>query len=193
MDAMRKVLVVDDDPVIGKSFDRVLTGKGYVVVHAATGEEALRKLAAEQYDVMFTDIRMPGMDGVEVAERTRKEEPWMPVVIITGYGSDENETRAKAAGVQEFLRKPLSPDMIESSLREAIAAAPRPAAAPAEAPAMVEEEHERGGIGTFLKNLVLFFLAPFIGLAYVLTFPFIGFATLAWSAMKAWRQRSRTA
>ena len=127
MNAMRKVLVVDDDPVVSKSFDRVLARKGYVVVSAENGLEALNKVAHEDYDAVFTDIKMPGMSGIEVAERMRAKRPWTPVVIITGYGSAEHEARAEAAGVRGFLRKPLSPEMIESSL--AAVAAPAPAAA----------------------------------------------------------------
>ena len=71
MSALRKILVVDDDPVVGKSFDRVLAGKGYAVITASNGEEALHKLSNENYDVVFTDIKMPGMSGLEVAERVK--------------------------------------------------------------------------------------------------------------------------
>ena len=193
MNALRKILVVDDDPVIGRSFDRVLAGKGYAVVHAESGEEALSKIAAEEYDVVVTDIRMPGMDGIEVAERTRANRPWTPVVIITGYGSDDNEVRAKAAGVSEFLRKPLSPEMIETSLNAAIATGKLPVAATVVAPAYAEAPPVRGGIGGFLKNLGMFLAAPFIGLVYVALFPIIGFGALAWMAVKAWRGRAETA
>ena len=112
MKTLPRVLVVDDDPVIARSFDRVLSGKGYAVITAGDGEEALRKLKSENYDVVFTDIKMPGMDGVEVAERIKASQPWLPVVIITGYGTEANETRADAAGVSGFLRKPLTPDMV---------------------------------------------------------------------------------
>ena len=71
MTASRKVLVVDDDPAVRKSFDRVLSSKGYAVITAESGEEALRKLSDEQYDVVYTDIRMPGMSGLEVAEQIK--------------------------------------------------------------------------------------------------------------------------
>src|SRR3989338_8751692 len=113
MSTLKKILVVDDDPVIAKSFHRVLSGKGYAVITAADGEEALRKLGTEAYDLVFTDIRMPGMSGLEVAERAKASQPWLPVVIVPAHGSDDNETRATAAGVAGFLRKPLSPEMIE--------------------------------------------------------------------------------
>src|ERR1017187_10845725 len=103
MNASRKVLIVDDDPVIRKSFDRVLSNKGYAVITAESGEEALRKLGDEQYDVVYTDIRMPGMSGLEVAEQVKARRPWTPVVIITGYGTDAAQARAKAAGVSSFV------------------------------------------------------------------------------------------
>ena len=120
MSTLRKVLVVDDDPTIGKSFNRVLSQKGYVVITAKNAHEALKKMREEEYDVVFTDIKMPGMDGVELAERVRAKQPWTPVVIVTGYGTKANEERAKAAGVLEFLNKPLSPDMIEKSAMNAL-------------------------------------------------------------------------
>src|SRR5208283_2024306 len=122
MTALRKVLVVDDDPVVRKSFDRVLSSKGYAVITAENGEEALRKLNEEKYDVVYTDIRMPGISGLEVAEEIKARRPWTPVVIITGYGTDAAEARAKAAGVSSFVHKPLSPEMIEDSARDALAA-----------------------------------------------------------------------
>ncbi|MGZ9066935.1 MAG: response regulator, partial [Burkholderiales bacterium] len=81
MTTLRKVLVVDDDPVVARSFDRVLSNKGYAVITASNGEEALRKIASEDYDVVYTDIRMPGMDGIEVAEHIKDRRPWLPVAI----------------------------------------------------------------------------------------------------------------
>ncbi len=180
MDAIRKVLVVDDDPVVGKSFDRVLSGKGYAVITARNGEEALHKLRNETYDVVFTDIKMPGMNGLEVAERLKETQPWLPVVIVTGYGTDAYEARAKAAGVSGFLHKPLSPEMIEGSAQQALldkapADAPQTAAEAAVTAAPVVVKN-----ASVVKNVALFFAAPFIGLAYLLAFPFIGLGMLAW-------------
>lgn len=183
MTALRKVLVVDDDPVICKSFDRVLTNKGYAVITAESGEEALRKLNEEKYDMVYADIRMPGMSGLEVAEKIKARRPWMPVVIITGYGTEIAEERAKAAGVARFLHKPLSPEMIEGSARDVLAA---PAAAPepviASAAAATAEV---AGVGAVLKNVALFFAAPFIGLAYIIALPFVGLAAIAVLAARA--------
>ncbi|MDH3561748.1 MAG: response regulator [Gammaproteobacteria bacterium] len=188
-----RVLVVDDDPVIGKSFDRVLSGKGYAVITAADGEEALRKLKDENYDVVFADIKMPGMNGLEVAERIKASQPWLPVVIVTGYGTEANEMRAEAAGVSGFLRKPLTPDMIEDSTKKALhekdaVAEPEEQAAtavqPAEKAATVAEP-EMNSFALFAKNVALFIASPFIGLAYVIAFPFIGFGMMAWLGVRA--------
>ncbi len=180
MTPLRKVLVVDDDPVVGRSFERVLSGKGYAVITARDGEEALRKLSAEAYDVVFTDIKMPGMSGLEVAERVKASQPWLPVVIVTGYGTEENEARAEAAGVAEFLRKPLSPEAIEGSAAKVLhETAARALPREAETAVMVP------GWGRAIKNVALFFAAPFIGLAYLILGPIVGLAVLAWMGVKA--------
>lgn len=194
MSAVRKILVVDDDPVVGKSFNRVLSGKGYVVVTAHDGPEALKRLAEGEYDVVFTDIRMPGMDGIEVAERVKAKRPWTPVVIVTGYGSEDNEERAKAAGVAEFLRKPLSPEMIEGSARKALhvvpsvpapaAAAPLPEAAPLPLPEAAPAD-ERNAIVRVLEPVAMMIVAPIVALAYIVAAPFVGLALLAWMGIAA--------
>ena len=192
MRTLRKVLVVDDDPVVGKSFDRVLSGKGYAVITARNGEDALRKLNNENYDVVFTDIRMPGMSGLEVAERVKASQPWLPVVIVTGYGTDAYEARAEAAGVSGFLRKPLSPEMIEGSAEKALLEK--------DAMTVPKQESEPAAVlrsavaeaGSAWKNIALFFAAPFIGLAYVLTGPFIALGMLAWMGARALVKHSAT-
>ena len=198
MSALHKVLVVDDDPVVGRSFDRVLSGKGYAVITAASGQEALSKLDAEDYDVVFTDIKMPGMSGLEMAEQMKRSRPWLPVVIVTGYGSPGNEARAEAAGVSGFLRKPLSPEMIEDSAKKALsekdATAPSADAAPAVAQAAdIPAQSTLQNIARVVKNVALFLAAPFVGLAYILTFPIVGLGMLAWMAIQAQKKKSADA
>jgi CheY-like chemotaxis protein len=206
MSALRKVLVVDDDPVVGRSFDRVLSGRGYIVVTAENGQEALDRFAKEEYDVVFTDIKMPGMSGLEVAEKVKDRRPWVPVVIVTGYGSEAHETRAEAAGVTAFLHKPLSPEMIEYSARMAVR---EKKAAPVTAVADAAENAAETALaipiagmgaetaatlpllrkaGRIVRNVGLFFASPFIGLAYIILFPFVGLAMLAWFGARAIRR-----
>lgn len=206
MNALHKrVLVVDDDPVVGRSFDRVLSDKGYEVSTALNGKEALAKLNREKFDVVFTDIRMPGMDGIEVASRVKARHPWVPVVIITGYGTAANEARAAAAGVAGFLHKPLSPDMIEDGARRALqvieggrgrtelpaaVAVPVETAAIMVAPAIAAEARaELGKAARAVMNAALFIAAPLIGLAYVIAAPFIGLGALVWTGARAFARR----
>jgi CheY-like chemotaxis protein len=195
MSASRKVLVVDDDPVVGKSFDRVLSAKGYAVITASNGQEALDKLKAEHYDVVFTDIKMPGMSGLEMAERVRESQPWLPVVIVTGYGSPDNEARAEAAGVSGFLRKPLSPEMIEGSAQKALSEKDATEHSATEIgaltqPAAVQARSWPRSVARFVKNVALFLAAPFVGLAYILAFPMVGLGMLVWMAIQAQKKKS---
>jgi CheY-like chemotaxis protein len=187
MSALRKVLVVDDDPVVGKSFNRVLTDeKGYIVVTAKNAHEALKRIREDSYDVVFTDIKMPGMDGVELAERVKSRQPWIPVVIVTGYGTVANEDRAKAAGVSAFLRKPLSPEMIEESATEALH--PTVAVSLYAAPEMVsapEVQVTPLASPAKARSMVSLIAVPFIGLAFAVLMPLVGLVTLAWVAASA--------
>lgn len=199
MRALRKVLVVDDDPVVGRSFDRVLSEKGYLVKTARDGPEALDKLGGEEFDVVFTDIKMPGMDGVELAGRVKARRPWVPVVIVTGYGTAANEARAKEAGVSAFLRKPLSPEVIEGSASRAlletdgaavldeVSEPAERAEAAAEAPleAAADDTRTEARPASIAKSIALLVAAPFVGLAYVIAAPFAGLALLAWMGAKA--------
>jgi CheY-like chemotaxis protein len=196
MSALPKVLVVDDDPVVGKSFDRVLSAKGYAVITAGNAQEALHKLDTENYDLVFTDIKMPGMSGLEMAEQVKQRRPWLPVVIVTGYGSPGNEARAEAAGVSGFLRKPLSPEMIEDSAAKAMsdAGAKAQSAAAAEVqPAAGPAPTAAQSVARAVKNVALFLAAPFVGLAYILAFPIVGLGMLAWMAIQAQKKKSSQA
>ena len=183
MSALRQVLVVDDDPIVGKSFNRVLSQKGYVVVTAENAAEALEKMRSQEYDLVYSDIKMPGMSGIELAEEIRARKPWTPVVIVTGYGSTDNQARAKAAGVSAFLNKPLSPEMIEESaayaIHEAAPVAVEETPVIEEMQAVVVKERSR------LTNIALFLAAPFIGLLYALMLPAVGMAMLVGIGGKA--------
>jgi CheY-like chemotaxis protein len=181
----RKVLVVDDDPAVTQTFDQVLARKGHTVVGAETGQQALNKVAHDDYDAVFIDIMMPGMDGIEVAEQLQQTHPSLPVVIITGYGSAEHRARAAAAGVRGFLCKPLSPQMIETGLDQAVAATARPVGGAVPSGAAVAAQHVPDDqpvaprtASQVLQDIVLFFAGPFITLAYLPLFPFIGLAML---------------
>jgi len=202
MKALHKILVVDDDAIVGRSFDRVLSDKGYDVSTALDGEEALNKCSGEEYDVVFTDIKMPGMNGLEVAKQIKERCPWTPVVVITGYGTQENEAEARVLGVNGFVRKPLTPEMIEGITLRALterdtaaaeAAAPKAAAiAVAPTEAMLAEPADTGAKTSLLRDVLSFFgkvglfiVGGLIGLVYALFLPFFGLGVLAWMGARA--------
>lgn len=185
MSALRNVLVVDDDPVVGKSFNRVLSNKGYKVITAENAAQALEMLREQECDLVFTDIKMPGMDGLELAEQVKARRPWTPVVIVTGFGTSDNEERARAAGVAGFLNKPLSPEMIEESVTHALRVVAPSAAVQAQANAIEEIGAEPQTKTNRLHSIALFLVAPFIGLAYAVLLPVVGTAMLAWMGGQA--------
>ena len=191
MKARHQVLVIDDDAVVGRSFDRVLTEKGYDVDTALSGEEGLRDIENNDYDVVFTDIKMPGIDGMEVAERIREKCPWTPVVVITGFGTTENEARASVLGVSGFVRKPLTPEVIENITLKALQqpAEQEEAANEPEAAATAETEEPLRGwskAARIAKNIGLFLAAPFVALGYVIALPIVGFYAFAKFAREAY-------
>ena len=193
MNANLKVLVIDDDAVVGRSFDRVLSDKGYDVSTAQSGEEALQTMNDSEFDVVFTDIKMPGMDGLEVTERIKERCPWTPVVVITGYGTDDNEARAAVLGASGFVRKPLTPEMIENVTLKAVN--------DSEAVAEVEAVHAEPEVvseiaaeaGSEAKRIAAqvnkFFNSPFIALGYVIALPFVGFYMFAKLGREAWAKK----
>lgn len=182
MSALHKILVVDDDPVVGISFDRVLSRKGYQVIKALNAHDALERLRQDEVDAVYTDIKMPGMTGLEFAEKVKARRPWTPVVIVTGYGNEADERRAMQAGVAAFLHKPLSPEMIEDSANDVLHAAPQLTAAAEAEPAATVPAHI--GVARRLGNMALFLAAPFIGLVYAVFLPFVGMGVLAWMGGK---------
>jgi len=148
---------------------------------------------ARDYDLVFTDIKMPGIDGIEVAERIKAKCPWTPVVVITGYGTEENEARASVLGVNGFVRKPLTPDMIESITLKALEKQPvsQPAANEDMAPAAPQVRELKGWRKALriVRNIALFFAAPFIALSYIIALPIVGFYTFAKLAVEAWQKK----
>jgi DNA-binding NtrC family response regulator len=189
MNVTQKILVVDDDPVVGKSIGRVLSNKGYAVITAANGEEAMSKLANEHYDLVFTDIKMPGISGLEVAERVKASQPWLPVVIITGYGSGAYEDRAAAAGVADFLHKPLSPEMIEASTDKALSQFRTAIPLPALAEEVVVAQPEAVAKESLVKSFPELMAGSFFVVAFTVALPFIGMGMLAWLSYKAVMKR----
>ena len=103
---MTRVLVVDDDHAMGKMMVDRLLRRGFEAVARNAGEEALALLLSEEFDVVVTDVRMPGMTGLDLCTRIVSHRPDLPVVVITAFGSLETAIAAIRAGAHDFVHKP---------------------------------------------------------------------------------------
>ena len=83
-----RILLVGDDPVERERSEKILSGKGYTVITAASGEDALWQLGNGKFDAVFTNMTLRGMSGLEVAEEIHASQPRLPVVIIASHGSE---------------------------------------------------------------------------------------------------------
>ena len=110
--ADRSVLIVDDEIYIRMTLSFALKKLNFSVDTAASGTEALKKLAERSYAVMLLDLRIPGMDGMEVLKRVPEIRPEVKVVIITAYGSVEAAVEAMKLGAVDFLQKPFDPEEV---------------------------------------------------------------------------------
>ena len=107
----KNILVIDDEQIVLKSIKKFLEGHGYGVEIAQSGAEALEKIQKEKFDLIISDVRMPGMSGVETLKEIREKYQEqnnikIPTIIITGYSSDEAQDQAADLGVVDFLYKP---------------------------------------------------------------------------------------
>ncbi|WP_434347842.1 sigma-54-dependent transcriptional regulator [Myxococcus virescens] len=119
MPLFRTILVADDEPSIRHILTLVLTGHGYEVRAVADGEDALKELAARDYDVLLCDVRMPRKDGLAVLREALVAHPAITVVVMSAYGSQEQALQAVAAGAFDYVQKPFKPDEIVFVLRKA--------------------------------------------------------------------------
>src|SRR5919198_6266957 len=101
------ILVVEDELKMQEVLAEALRFEGYHVAAASTGEDALVRLESEEFDVIITDIALPGVSGIEVLERARVLNPVAAVILITGYATVETAIKALQKGAAEFLQKPL--------------------------------------------------------------------------------------
>ena len=108
------ILVVDDEKNIRMTVSRALDSLGLPVHTAVNGEEALQKLADEKYQLLLLDLKMPGMDGIEVLHEVRDKWPYIKIIIITAHGTIETAVEAMKLGASDFIQKPFSPTEIRN-------------------------------------------------------------------------------
>ena len=105
-----RILAVDDEAVILDSFRKILVLAGYAVDTVETGQEALSLVRKNDYDFVFTDLKMPGMDGLDVAKGVHHLRPDIDIAIITGYGTVESAVDAMRFGAVDYVQKPFTED-----------------------------------------------------------------------------------
>jgi two-component system nitrogen regulation response regulator NtrX len=114
-----RILVIDDEAGIRDSMRRTLEYQGYQFVGAATGQEGLALIERDPPDLVFLDIKMPGMDGLEVLDRIKAANPAVPVVMVSGHGTAQNAFEARDKGASGFIEKPFSePVLLERIQKE---------------------------------------------------------------------------
>lgn len=118
------ILVVDDEKNIRMTLVHALEVTGYHVESAMTGEEALLMLKASGFDLMFLDLMLPGMGGIEVLRKARAHWPAMRVVVITAHGTVDNAVEAMKSGAADFLQKPFTPAEIRELTKSVLAPIP---------------------------------------------------------------------
>ena len=114
------ILVVDDEQVIRDSLTHWFNEEGYQVQCAADAREALTMLADHRYDLLLLDIRMPGMDGMELQRRLREQDHDTAVIVMTGYASVETAVTALKQGAFDYVTKPFDPDEFSAVVRNAL-------------------------------------------------------------------------
>lgn len=106
---MPKVLIIDDERAIRNTLSEILQHEGYKTDVAENGEDALKKFAAEKFEVVLCDIKMPKMDGIEFLEKSKLINPDVPIIMISGHGNIETAVEAVKKGAFDFIQKP--PDL----------------------------------------------------------------------------------
>jgi len=118
--AKSRILVIDDEAAIRDSLRMTLEYEGYDFVAAATGQEGIALVERESPDLVLLDVKMPGMDGLEVLDRLRAMNETLPVVVISGHGTISTAVEATKKGAFDFIEKPFASERVLVSIRNAL-------------------------------------------------------------------------
>src|SRR6195256_6265288 len=114
------LLVADDDPAVRQSLERTLTREGYAVVLAPDGQAALERLQEGGVDLVLSDLKMPGLTGLELLREAKAVAPDVDVILLTAFGTVEEAARAMKDGAIDFLTKPLQRAQLLRVVRQAL-------------------------------------------------------------------------
>jgi DNA-binding response OmpR family regulator len=116
----KRILIVDDETNVRLNFRRTLETEGYEIFEAGSGEEAVQSLAEDTFALAILDIRMPGMDGLELLAKMRESGIRVPAMIVTAYSDVPHAVKAMKLGAIDFLQKPLRPEDLRSIVTEIV-------------------------------------------------------------------------
>jgi signal transduction histidine kinase len=122
MDKQTKILIIDDEDIVLKSCLRILKNEEYVIDTAYSGEEGLKRTDEKDYDIVITDLKMPGLGGMEVLASLRKNKPEVTVIIFTGYATVENARDALKNGAFDYIPKPFTNEELRTVVDNAVKA-----------------------------------------------------------------------
>lgn len=115
-----KILIVDDEKSIVESIKGIVQDEGYQPLCAESGEVALQVIDKEQVDLVLMDVWMPGIDGIETLKRIKEQNPYLPVIMISGHGTIDTAVQATKMGAYDFIEKPPGYDKIVLSIKNAL-------------------------------------------------------------------------
>jgi DNA-binding NtrC family response regulator len=118
--ARAQILVIDDEPLMRDFLEEALSRAGYGVMTAVDGTAASEEIRTNSFDLIVSDLKMPGIDGLELLEHVKKTQPECSVVIMTAYASVETAVQALKAGASDYIMKPFTPDEIEHVVKKAL-------------------------------------------------------------------------
>jgi len=115
-----QILLMEDEPIVAKGLQMVLTEEGYSVDLAMTGQSALDRFTQKGFDLLVADLRLPDIDGMEVIKRVKAQRPQTSVVVITGYSTVSSALEAMKLGAHDYLPKPFTDEEFKSAVQGAL-------------------------------------------------------------------------
>jgi CheY-like chemotaxis protein len=115
-----RILVIDDEADIREALDAILSSMGYEVSTAESGGAAVERAEREPFDLAITDLRMPGLSGVDTVAALRRIKPGLAVIVVSGYISDESAQRCCEGGATQLMSKPFDIDELQHAVEVAL-------------------------------------------------------------------------
>ena len=117
---MVRIMIIEDDEEMRSLLKDFFEEEGFETDSVSNGADALRKLSKDHFDLVITDIRMPGLTGLDILPRMRRLKPETPIIVMTAYGSDDVRRRSLERGATAYLEKPIPLSKLRTLIREEV-------------------------------------------------------------------------